>query len=242
MADREAGAGGGQVVRHPDDRGHHHVRRVVGVEQPQAGDVLAEQLRGADHDGVEHLVERLPAVDRALDPGQPLEQRLPLLQRGEQRGLVLRVRVAPGPDPALVVDQPAGLQGQAEHVRHADQQRLLVVVERPLPSPADHQARAGQPVAGHVRQGHRPDAVQHDGGAVALQRVDERRVDRQAPREHGRAVQDQRGEVGLEDEGDVLERPLERGAVLGQVGQGGDQLGELHGGAVRVRHPVVPSS
>lgn len=59
------------------------------LDEAQPDDLVAEQLAGARHDSVQHVLQRSPVDDRALDLRQALEQRLALAQ-GNQQPRVLR--------------------------------------------------------------------------------------------------------------------------------------------------------
>ena len=58
-----------------------HPVRILGLDQPQADDLVAEQLTRPLRDQIEHLLERRAHGDRALDRGAPLEQPLTRSQR-----------------------------------------------------------------------------------------------------------------------------------------------------------------
>ena len=57
----------GELGLDPGRGGHHELPGVLGVEQPQADRLVAEQVPGAGDDRLEHLLQLPAADDRALD-------------------------------------------------------------------------------------------------------------------------------------------------------------------------------
>ena len=87
----------------------------------KAGHIVAEQLARAQADRVEHVLRSRAVRDGALDPGEPLEQLLPLLEAVEQALVELRLhlRLAPLAASLYLRGEPEHAQRQAERVRHA---------------------------------------------------------------------------------------------------------------------------
>ena len=91
----------------PTERAMHQLPGVLGVEQPQADGLVAEQVPGAADDRVQHLLEVMAADDRALNLREPLEQTLALLERFEQSLVLGALAIAQRAQPALGVDHAA---------------------------------------------------------------------------------------------------------------------------------------
>ncbi|MDP9400469.1 MAG: hypothetical protein M3P39_05890, partial [Actinomycetota bacterium] len=115
------------------------MRRVVGVDEAQADHLLAEQLVGAHDDRVEHLVELGALRDGALcATGARAAARA-----REQAGVL-----------PLALERPAPEEAEGEHPGERAQDGALLVAERLVAQPAEHEhlvAEVGQGAA-------------HDGG------------------------------------------------------------------------------
>ena len=200
--------------------------------------------RGAGDDRVEHLLQRLAGGDGALDAREPLEQRLPLLHRQQELGVVGGMRVAALPGGALLLDDAARLQRQGEHLRDAAQQRPLLRGEGLVERAPDHQPHAAGQVAVDGQQRAQPEAVDVVHGVPADgqlgQRLDGRRPGAEPQVVHDLAVAHQRGQLALEHLGGVLDRALHDRVAVRQPGDGSQQLGELLGRPLGLRaHPTA---
>ena len=89
MPTSELERAGGARCHDPVRRDEYEAARVGRIAEPEAHDGLAEELCGAVDDRDEHIVEWGAPGDRALDPHQPGEEPLPLLELGAQRPVVL---------------------------------------------------------------------------------------------------------------------------------------------------------
>ncbi len=69
-----------QFRTHPPGRHQDHRARILRIDEADPNDIITQQHRCALGDGVEDLVDGRPVGDGPLDPEQPLEQRLALLQ------------------------------------------------------------------------------------------------------------------------------------------------------------------
>ena len=112
---------------------------VVGVQQPQADGLVAEQVHGAGDDRVEDLRELVAADDRALDVGQSLEQSLALGQRLEQVLVLARLLVAQLTQRALGLDDAKQAHGERQRPRHAAGEVALLRGEDGLVVPGEHE-------------------------------------------------------------------------------------------------------
>jgi hypothetical protein len=74
---------------------------IKGVVEHERHRATAEQHAGAGGHLVEHLAQRAPTGDRALDVEQHLEQALALAQRAHAQQTLVRVALALGTPPPL---------------------------------------------------------------------------------------------------------------------------------------------
>ena len=151
------------------------------VDDPQAGRVIAEQFGRPFGDRVEHVTDRQPVRDRTLDPEEPLQQRLALLEDGDKPLVLLHGRQRLGVQRPLVAEGPQHAQRLTEHPAHAPQEQRLVGVERISGAGDEQPGRAidgnghdgAVAEAGHLEDGRRahhraPQPAPAWGGATAV--------------------------------------------------------------------------
>ncbi len=168
---------------------------VVAVDQPQPDGLVGEQLRGPFDDRLEHVVDREPRDDRALDARETFEQELPLAERLEEDLVLGAAPFALEAQLAFGAHRPDRPQGQGEHPGNSAQQvRLLTGERRPAPSEDQmleavildrHRDRVARADPGNVERSRlaggdraqrnpRRLPVEADGGNGAAARVEDR--------------------------------------------------------------------
>ena len=182
-----------------DARHEHGRRRVVGVQQPQAHDVAADELGGTGDDRVQHVVRLGAADDHPLEPREALEQ-------------------------LLALEHP---DGHDEHARHAEQEVELLAREVLAAGAGDEQVAGLLGLQADDRDAAVAQALKVRALRLAGERHElglGHRVGRVADRVGDGAPADDGDDLGLEDLGDVLDGAARR--LLG-VDEGGDEREEL---------------
>ena len=199
-------------------------RRVVAFEQVQGGRLDAEQLGGADRDGVQDLLQRRPPGDGPLDLGELLEQPFALVQRVDQAAVLLRVQ-------AFRLDHVQGLQAEFQDPGHAAEQADVLGGETDADPAEDEQAAgvaADLGVGDGVRAGRQVEGEQ-PAGADLGELVGRHLRGGDAEGRGHRAVDHQHGDVRVEGQGGALHGGVLRGRPVGPVGYDGEELRHLLG-------------
>jgi hypothetical protein len=213
------GADAAQLERVAAAHGHQLEHgRIVGRDELKAGDLVAEQLAGAEADRVEHVLAHRAVCDRALDAGQPLEQLLALLERVQQALVQLRLGLGLVPLTALLGGEPEHPQRQRQHVRHAAREVDLVGREVTQAVAGEHEPRQGLGLDGDRQRRTVLDARGDQAAGVTLGDVGQRGLDHRVAPEpdggHDLAAAQQRGDLGPERLGGPLDRDPAGGALV----------------------------
>ncbi len=208
--------------------GEHHHARVIGVDETQAGDLIADQFRRAQDDRVENLVQGTSGGDRALDPREAFQEHL-TLANGHEQGTVLEGLILTGhPLLPFLQQGPSGPQGQREDPGESADQAAFLMGESAVADASDEQPPTRHAVA-----------VDRDHGALARTwhakpgTAFPRRGDELALRDRASGISDTRHDrvagdggphVGFQRLHRVLHRPLDD---IGVVREGADQRQQL---------------
>jgi hypothetical protein len=112
---------------------------ILGIDQPQADRLVAEQLLGAGGDRREDLSEIAAADDRALDLREALEQPLAFGERPDQAGVLGALALAQLAQAPLRIDDPLQADRERQHPRHPVREVALLGGEDEIVVAGEHE-------------------------------------------------------------------------------------------------------